>query len=427
MRYSSGDDRDDLGHKLSEPYASFAAAAAIGDSRKMTSIACKILNANEITLPHPRHSWMSCCCRASYTEDFANVLFFSDEKRENRWCLIQSGDFFNHIVTDTEEILISKGASGPRNALLSKVKSGKLDRYWLKDDKFGGVLVSSSRPYHFFYDQLIKVEDIMSELPTSRRLVHFDDRAFFIPQNGGSCFRSCHVKEGHYYVLPSVIYSLGWKTKRPIEYYSWASRMEASILQDVRPGHSRLAELVVWIGVSAHKRSWIEQIEGYASIILHLREKFESVYVYIDGMTAPEGQSESFPEEVEVADRISAMVGKEASNCVIETVVGQSYREKIKKCYCADVFVCDSGTACMVPLRICKKPGVLHGNGMLDVFSRDTYPRDVTRVERKHISVSEDADRYPKAHVSYSIDWRVVSNRVDEVLDLAKLCGGHQK
>ena len=48
--------------------------------------------------------------------------------------------------------------------------------------------------------------------------------------------------------------------------------------------------LTLWIGIPGQRRAWLEQWEGIPLILKNLSQYFPSIKVFVDGMTAYDGE-----------------------------------------------------------------------------------------------------------------------------------------
>ena len=67
----------------------------------------------------------------------------------------------------------------------------------------------------------------------------------------------------------------------------------------------------IWIGITGQKRSWQEQIEGYAGILNKLLEEYNGLTVIIDGMTATYGQVINNSEDSYVCEEIKSRLNRQ--------------------------------------------------------------------------------------------------------------------
>lgn len=166
-------------------------------------------------------------------------------------------------------------------------------------------------------------------------------------------------------------------------------------------GAEEMYSLTLWLGIPGERRIWLEQWEGIPLILKNLSHYFPSIKVYVDGMTAYDG------ERIEVKDNLEAfwkiventkevfevdsrhykewsnqtihntkshtesntigknnsqnsatILGTKGEKITLKSLSGYDYRTKI--CYCAmcDIVISETSTTALTPFDFCKKPGV---------------------------------------------------------------------
>lgn len=82
-------------------------------------------------------------------------------------------------------------------------------------------------------------------------------------------------------------------------------------------------DLTIWLGLPGERRAWLEQIQGTANILKHLNKYFKKIKVYIDGMTAYDGERQDFPENKilfnKVVNATKELLQKKYNNISINT------------------------------------------------------------------------------------------------------------
>jgi hypothetical protein len=400
-------------HDLPGPLGAYAAAWAACDLERMQAIALEIMAADEIVLPHPERPQVMCHCCSSCYKGVSNFLFFADEQGGNRWALVQITNFIDLVVTETAEYVVTGSDKNAAEMALSRLRSGEFDKFWERRHRYGGLVVHSVRPFHYFYDQFIHLPALLQALPEKRRTINFPPNAFLAPADISAPSRS--LDRGHYYVHPYVFCAKRLKRRNLSEFYERAGRMERWIAAAIpaRLPEPR-ADLVLWVGITGQKRSWLEQVDGYAAIVRQLTTRFPDLLVYVDGLTSPQGTTLEAREDKDVVQRLIAEIGNAAR---VESLVGADYPEKIARCHAVDIFIANGGTGCFVPLRICRKPGILHSNKTLWTFGGDEYPDTVVFTPPEIVREIPSLMTLRKDIVSYSIAWQEIYNRLVTILE----------
>jgi hypothetical protein len=93
-----------------------------------------------------------------------------------------------------------------------------------------------------------------------------------------------------------------------------------------------------------------------------LSTKFENLAVYVDGYTSEHDRPSPISvveEDLEIFHKICDKVNKSVS---MVSLIGATYVQKISYCNTVDAFLANGGNGSFVPLRICKKVGLIHSN-----------------------------------------------------------------
>lgn len=387
------------------------------DQDKAAELVCHVLRENQLSLYHPFKPDIECACRASERIGMANVLFLSDENYENSWAAIQVVHFIDAIVVDDNCYIFNEAASDIVEKVAGKVVRKKfIPKLSKKTNQFGGFVVDQSRPFHYFYDQLVNLKKF--SLHDNFSFATWKN-CFFDPGLLGIAPGNKYDTKKYYYLFPTTIGGLqtfkgNIGLNRPDVAAMENALLEAAFsdkkIADL--GH----DLRIWIGITGQKRCWKEQVSGYCNLVLELKNHFASIQLVVDGMTATHGQRIKNPEDELIYDEIY-----ETLNGQVELVkmIGEDYRTKILWASQCDFFIANAGTGCFVPLRVCKRPGVLHSNNTVFTFP-DTYPPAVKKVRKKYIHEVEDPLRRDPGFTSYHIPWQHVFNLSAEILNEVK-------
>jgi len=135
-------------------------------------------------------------------------------------------------------------------------------------------------------------------------------------------------------------------------------------------------DLHLWLGIPGERRIWLEQFEGVGLILKNLSAYFPTIKVFVDGLTAYDGERIEVENNLEAFEKIAYGVSKALNGKLefeenhtfkitsqqvdikLKSLSGYDYRTKI--CYCAmcDIAISDVSTTALVPFHFCKKPGV---------------------------------------------------------------------
>ncbi|OCR04740.1 hypothetical protein BA184_07620 [Helicobacter pullorum] len=312
-----------------------------------------------------------------YDGNVVNCVFMIDEDNKHPWIFVQCFRSINLLICKNGAYCVFEDVEGYNLSILgtasrhfSKIECNHLS---YRDVEFG-VSLQNARPAHFFYMLLKHL--IRMELCGKHILV--ERFCFFIPS---FLHQSCTAKnENRVYIQPTIVPgSLG---NAVLNEFVAKDSIE---IQSCECNFGIGCDLTIWLGLPGERRAWLEQIEGTANILRHFNKYFKKIKVYVDGMTAYDGERQDFPENkvlfnkvvdatrklfLEECDKniiftfedsqdlVSSLTNEERF-VVFKSLSGYDYRTKI--CYCndCDIAISDSGTTALVPFQFYKKPGVV--------------------------------------------------------------------
>ncbi|XGA79215.1 hypothetical protein OR573_11980 [Halomonas sp. CH40] len=356
-------------------------------------------------LPHPEYPDIATKAVFSIKLNMTNFVFMLSENKDLIWVFGQCEGMIDIVVT--EEKIYRTSLSSKKPILDQINKLSKLDPQRIIKFKKYGFLLSQSTPYHFFYDQLKNY----IHFKRSAKKVSFD-KSFF-------CLSKCDLPIDNecVYLFPTTVGNnqlrsgVAKELNENMESFIYNNAAKSCTLASHEP-HS----LKLWFSITGQKRSWLQQVEGVKNIVAILVSYFDDIELYVDGVTAPDGKEIRNSDDEAIFCQIEKNVD---SRCKVYSLIGKDYRYKIKKCSCADVFIANAGTGCMVPLRFCKKPGVLHSNTKLFSFP-DEYPSTVKKFDKRYTINVLGEEKSRADFASYHIPWQHIFNLVVEVINKVK-------
>lgn len=378
-------------------------------------------------LPHPENSHVITFPFASANMGHCNFIFMADESKKHPWLLVQSGNFMDCFFTDTGSLyhIFGKGSWLPAVANLSKLINKKsliseIKKNGYKKRKTKGTLISSNRPFHFFYDQLYvlkylvdrKVSNVYYDeifwpvehfLNTAIKISQHDFRDIFLSPKA--------VSKGFYYSNRSLVNN----TMAGFEDVCRLMMKEKVIKEQRNNDELRLA-----INISTEKRAWIEQISGYSKILEKLSEKFKKVIVFCDGMTAPINEKIDITDNNETFSNLKNQCSH-LNNIDFHSIFGKEYTDKYKVYHNVDLVITAMGSSAIMPIRFARKNTVQYSNigmdatvcaadGDFKVLNRDLK---YTREEKSRVSGQSQ-------HASYHIPWQHIYNLAVELINEIK-------
>lgn len=373
------------------------------------------LDQDYFELPHPEHDAIISRAIRSFSIGENNFILMLDSENRYPWIIGQRWSFIELMITECCIYELYKHI--PTFQTFKEVS--------LLKDKFRGAvfgdvnyaaIVSKTTPFHFFYDKfkyLLRFNAFHSDC----RLEY----PFFTLSSDKKYGEESAVSSNEkVYLHPSLVQNLlaGQESNKAVKKLN--EEMERFVynesLKDFIQTKNDRGCLKLWYGITGQKRSWLQQIDGAENIIKKLLSHFNEIELFVDGMTAPEGNTIRDADDEAVLKQIENRL---EGQCRIQSLIGQDYRHKIRICSTVDLFIANAGTGCMVPLRFCKKPGVLHSNSKLFTFP-DEYSSTVKKFKKKYVIDVVEQGRESSRFASYHTPWQHIFNLTAEILNQTK-------
>lgn len=382
-----------------------------------------LLKKEYFDLPHPTKINIPTRARNSIRYGMYNYIFFTDIAGGNPWIFVQHGNFVDAIILPGK---IYKIIPSPRkidkqifNSLLKLIEQITTCTLSWSQSKLLGLVVGAARPFHFFYDQFISLSSI--DLPSDKIII--GSNKVFYPLESLIEFRNHDkaINNSGVFLSPSTIRQDSLHTFFKKKCYLMEKRVfEYAVKNSSVDLEDKKYDFILWIGITGQKRSWLEQVEGYGAIINNLARTYERLLVLIDGFTVDVTHKQNFQkmcaEDELVVSKIKELVSTQVE---VLSLVGLDYETKTKYCSYVNAFIANAGTGSMVPLRFCKKPGVLHINTRV-VPHQDNYPATVIKIENRFVIDHLDTSNESPDRTSYHIHWQHIYQALAKVIKLTK-------
>ena len=308
--------------------------------------------------------------------------------------------------------------------------------YTIKSYKnnFGGVIVGSPRPSHFYYDYCSGLscipQKILNQIPcmySYPRNLYFSIKSLFdlmvneyMIERDEIIEKSRHDQE--FYI--SLGSNDGITTNANIMAQEKLSEMIVSTASELvddatakEVKRARECYPLMWFGVTVQKRAWVEQVEGGAKIITELAKIYPNIGVVFDGWTAPLNPTQS---DINEAAKDQAVVDEIVQLLPLSvrtfTVVGSTTVRKLAFATVIDVFIANKGTGSIHVDRFAKKPGVVHISNSFRLLASKLLHYNVVNVPSNQVVDVPHPTQAGQARTSYSINPDVILNLVKEIL-----------
>lgn len=412
-------------------FAPFADPVRQRQPERLIRVHERLLATDVLELPHPLLAGVATRARSSLQLNMINFVFFSAHDGSSRWILLQLTNFIDAIVVPGKLLYVSNMQKPAIRACFALLLRNHriLDGFFDKSDPFSGFLVSQKTPYHFFYDILKNLAQLAPATAEAGKSIRYrPDQLYFPVEALTPAVDHGDVRPGELLIYPTTVgqnalNAIGrryteWprftETEEPLgadaRYVGMQMRaMEERIFAYALADKANLQEtsgFVLWISVCDAKRSWIEQEGGFVELIAALSLLVGELTVLFDGMTAPVGGAHAIDtgSDVAVFEAIRSRVPAQV-RCL--SMTGMGYAEKVRLGSRVDLFLSDAGSAALVPLRFCRKPGVLFSNGWINSFP-DRYGSDVRFIDRSLVMVPPAEMEKAAQFRSFHMYWKDV-------------------
>lgn len=319
------------------------------------------------------------CSSFSIFIDINNIIRFVDENETFYICQrlkINSGFYF-----PKRKLVISFGI--PLEAIhqlnhevLTCLMTKNHDKHETEGSVYG-VIIDFNRPYHYFYDIFPFLDDYMGESKSKNlRVVHFDSAFFDIASFYDLNFSNekWNLSRLNDYLFENRLCCVtpGYPTQNrnkndPDELNDIDLRIRNFCSDQYKPKLKKFDdyEFKIWIGLSSEKRKWIEQEEALKLVIDYLKNKYKTILIVVDGLTATiDGKREDILEESSNELRLLAKLQQSYKELEFVNLIGAISAKKIAFASIVDFFICDFLTDSMWCARFGRKPGIGYGSSM---------------------------------------------------------------
>lgn len=356
-------------------------------------------------LEHPE-TQERCTAISNVRVRMANVISFCTADKSDYFLVIQISHFINAIYCNG--VLYTYNSFGGLCNLVIKdvLVSSAIINELKMIKKYGGYILDQTRPFHFFYDQLINVVSCDGKLNLA-----VPEESYINPNSLG--YKKNQVKSELFYIFPCTIGMRSQFKDNMSIHRPEAKKMEKLLQRSFPSKKEEKDKLSIWYGITSDKRSLVEQIEVIIFIIENIHDKFKKISLTIDGMTSKVNENNSYEGDLRIFNKIKNKL-RGFKNVEVESVIGFTYEFKIPVCNQCDFFLANGGFGSFLPLRVCDKPGIIHNNNLFFNFP-DFYNENIYFIEEKYVRDLSDNKRAD--FTSYSIHWAVLANYVFDLIN----------
>ena len=301
-------------------------------------------------LKHPVRNEIKTRAVYSLMDSAKNAIFFIDKNGNNPWICVNFFGFAHmmfvdgHFFTPDQNVISMPFIDFKYirrqlvNTAFNLLKYKK--ELFYKDSHFY-INLSWDRPFHHVLDNLTAVFAL--ELTKSS---NFFGKNFWMPKI------TSDELPNRIPIVPRLNRYFAYKFLNDTKQWIYNDS-----LKDCRISNDE-SSLKIWLGIPGERRTWLTQLEGIPSILKNIAKYFPKIKVYVDGMTAYDGERIEVADNLKAFKAIKAEVDKLDLDIDMESLSGYDYRNKICYCSTCDIAISDLATTALTPFLFCKKPGV---------------------------------------------------------------------
>jgi len=296
----------------------------------------------------------------------------------------------------------------------------------------GGLILNGMSPYHFFYDCIPSLyaankydalKSVTAFFSIKGECYYPVEKLFNLKATNQQCthieFATLQSEADQFFIVAGASYKQldalqVAEMDRQITCHAIASSPDemTSVTNSLEGCYP-----VLWIGISAQKRSWINQNEALIKTLQSIYAMHPNMAIIFDGMTSnifkANADAQDFSKDHELVDAIKAML---PSQITALSTVGLNSQEKMVLANAANFYIANYSTGSMYPARFAHLPGVAHLSKAMMATVRDIHIHYKTAtVPDELITDIPDQNNKRLDFISYSIDEDAFSKYVCSV------------
>lgn len=284
-----------------------------------------------------------------------NYVFMIDKNNKYPWILLQDSHLINSCILPNKIFKIFSywnfwgNLDEIRNILLENDK-----KFFYNAFPFAFLLGNKQQPQHYFTQVFASLYAISNHTILNKNL---SSPAFFVLKEHKKQIKN---DEKLIYIYPNLNGSIRATFDLACKKIYNDSLLYPGIYY--QKDNSEY-DLKVWFGFpSTPYRDWIEKYQFATLFIENCSLYFKKIKIYVDGITAYEGERIDDERNNAVYKILKEQIVKVCKNknidCTLFHLAGYDYRTKI--CYCndCDIAISEGNTTALVPFNFCKISGV---------------------------------------------------------------------
>ena len=295
------------------------------------------------------------------------------------------------------------------------------DLFNQREIKGKAFLIGHSRPYHFMYDGMLGLEIIhehINKIDGKYQFYTLENNAFidaikvFNPSENVSFISGQKLlqleQDGVLLIKIGALFGSGAADNTIVERIrSLDEKVRSYVNNKHDDNYHELKKHfpIIWLGVTGQKRAWLEQVDGYASIINKLYESFPGMAVIFDGWTSSLVSLQRDKIETENdKEIISEIINRIPENIKFVDLAGATIDNKIHIGSTVDCAIVNYSTGSINISRICGRPCITHMNNSFSPARNQHIHQNAYHVADEYVTDVIDSDSRIDS-TSYHIDW----------------------
>ncbi len=251
-----------------------------------------------------------------------------------------------------------------------------------QNKRFGGVIASHGRPYHFFYDtvlgmQMLYESGLFSYVKTIYQIdgagsflrledVYEKDRLIHSESVEFGKLNQISVNQNVFFVKIGCFYNHGNDTTRAVlkrfddNFNRFSKTVNSALINQIQYFKDN-GYFILWHGITVAKRRWIEQEEAIVLLANNLIKLNYKVCLLVDGWTNPISPSNNDLNQVAKDTAVFEGIHNKLDQDVeCLSIIGQVPVIKLAVANLIDFYISNGATGSLYTSRMAQKKGILH-------------------------------------------------------------------
>ncbi|EDP5498401.1 TPA: hypothetical protein ACRT47_001928, partial [Campylobacter jejuni] len=297
-------------------------------------------------LEHPYYNFIKTRAVKNFHKGIINCVLMIDENKKNPWIFMQIIDkAMNGFVTKEQFVWFAGNSVQERSCVDFLLQVLKKNEEIDNLNKSFSFLMNTDRPFPFFVT-IANNFLFLKNKKLKNQKIFFD-------------FEDAYENNNSVAIYPGTLHPeiLDYNTMPIFNYVYQKSLLRKKFLIN----DAKKYQLKIWLGIPGERREWINWEYDIILLLLELLRYFQSIQIYLDGLTSLNGVKEFFLENENICNKLNEYFKINKLRCNFFSVAGCDYATKVSYCSNVDMAISDIGTTVLIPINFCQKRTVLFG------------------------------------------------------------------